>query len=325
MASHATTTDTAPRFHRAASRVRYLPGQVLNRRTPIYRFLKSRVIVKMPSHTVKWPSMENPKTSAAASLSTQACDDKMWGIFVAASDPDIEAGTHAHSTGILTGVKTGTVSIQSEQGSWILVAGATAYIPPNVPHAISMANGYTGWALSIPKAQQHFLPEHISILKISRLLSEAIQRIAAPVDPPDEISKARENIMAVVIDELKNVKKAGFLQIPLPKNPNLQSIAETIIKAPEDMRSIDDWAGKAAMSTRSFTRHFFQETGLTFVAWRRRVKVHAALQMLSNGDQVTEVAFNLGYQNVSAFVAMFRRQFGAPPGEYVQSTPADFL
>jgi AraC-like DNA-binding protein len=41
-----------------------------------------------------------------------------------------------------------------------------------------------------------------------------------------------------------------------------------------------------------------------------------ALELLAAGMPVTAVALELGYGNLSAFIAMFRREFGTTPGRY---------
>ena len=42
----------------------------------------------------------------------------------------------------------------------------------------------------------------------------------------------------------------------------------------------------------------------------------AALEKLAAGAPVTTVALDLGYDNVSAFIARFRATFGITPGRY---------
>jgi len=70
------------------------------------------------------------------------------------------------------------------------------------------------------------------------------------------------------------------------------------------------------MSPRSFARHFLDETGLTFGSWQRKARLLRALELLGNGSSVSDVAFALGYQGTSAFIAMFRRTFGTTPARY---------
>jgi len=55
---------------------------------------------------------------------------------------------------------------------------------------------------------------------------------------------------------------------------------------------------------------------MSFGAWRQQVRLLRALELLAAGEAVTGVAFDLGYESPSAFIAMFRRNLGASPTRY---------
>ena len=65
-------------------------------------------------------------------------------------------------------------------------------------------------------------------------------------------------------------------------------------------------------------RWFFAETGLTFGQWRQQARLLAALERLALGDSVLSVALDVGYSTPSAFSAMFSRQFGRPPSDFLR-------
>jgi AraC-like DNA-binding protein len=46
------------------------------------------------------------------------------------------------------------------------------------------------------------------------------------------------------------------------------------------------------------------------------VRLLKALEWLAAGRPVTAVALDSGYDNVSAFIAVFRQVFGVTPGRY---------
>jgi AraC-like DNA-binding protein len=71
------------------------------------------------------------------------------------------------------------------------------------------------------------------------------------------------------------------------------------------------------MSPSTFRRHFLQQTGLSFSAWRQRACVVTALAWLVAGKSVNEVAISLGYDSSSAFSTMFRRVTGQVPSFYI--------
>jgi AraC-like DNA-binding protein len=56
---------------------------------------------------------------------------------------------------------------------------------------------------------------------------------------------------------------------------------------------------------------------MTFREWRQQCRLLHALELLASGASVTAVALETGYDNSSAFIAMFRRCLGTTPLRYV--------
>ena len=60
----------------------------------------------------------------------------------------------------------------------------------------------------------------------------------------------------------------------------------------------------------------FGANGLQF----QQRRLLRALELLATGDNVTTIALELGYDNTSAFIAMFRRCLGTTPTRYLNTT-----
>lgn len=73
------------------------------------------------------------------------------------------------------------------------------------------------------------------------------------------------------------------------------------------------------MAPRTLARRLVAETGFSFSEWRQRARTLRAIQLLVEGMSVTTTAIELGYENISAFIAMFRRIMGVTPGQYVRA------
>jgi len=67
-----------------------------------------------------------------------------------------------------------------------------------------------------------------------------------------------------------------------------------------------------------FNRH--GERGLTAIAigggHRRQAKLFKALELLSTGISVSEISDQLGFEEPSPFIAMFKAAFGVSPARY---------
>ena len=65
----------------------------------------------------------------------------------------------------------------------------------------------------------------------------------------------------------------------------------------------------------SVRRWFRQRHGMTFHAFQRAQRMRVAKEAIQQGKQVTEVAFNSGYESLSGFGTAFRNVIGESPEE----------
>ena len=71
-----------------------------------------------------------------------------------------------------------------------------------------------------------------------------------------------------------------------------------------------------SMSPFVFSRKFKDVFGISFRDYVVRYRLRAACGLLKNpGSSVTDVAFAVGFNDVSYFSRMFKRHFGMPPSE----------
>lgn len=77
---------------------------------------------------------------------------------------------------------------------------------------------------------------------------------------------------------------------------------------------VEDMARDVGMSLSSFHRAFRTRTGQTPLQYVKRLRLHAARDMiLFEGTRVGEAARRVGYESVSQFSREYRRHFGEPP------------
>lgn len=83
--------------------------------------------------------------------------------------------------------------------------------------------------------------------------------------------------------------------------------------------SIQDVADYIGYSKFHFVRWFKQTTGITYYTYLSHIRIENAKRMLMQKEDVNSVAHACGYENVSHFIAMFRKYVDCTPGEYVRS------
>jgi AraC-like DNA-binding protein len=79
---------------------------------------------------------------------------------------------------------------------------------------------------------------------------------------------------------------------------------------------IEDLAREAALSPFHFLRMFHAAFGETPHRYLTRVRIDAAKRLLLSDVPVTEVCFDVGFQSLGSFSALFARKVGTPPSAF---------
>jgi AraC-like DNA-binding protein len=223
-----------------------------------------------------------------------------------------EALWHAHAEGQFILVETGMSHLDTEIGAWTIPARRVAWVPPGLRHTCRSSESGSGWVL-IPCAGLHGLPDKVCVLRASVLMIASLRRLTQ-LTPSDD--SMRHLLWKVVAAEMTEARPEQ-LEIPMPTGPRLLKAAQSVLTTPTACASVDKLAASAGLSRRSFTRRFRSQTGLSYSRWKRAVIAQHALELIATGHKVSSVAFDVGYESVSAFIAMFRRQYGESPRRFL--------
>ena len=81
--------------------------------------------------------------------------------------------------------------------------------------------------------------------------------------------------------------------------------------------SMEELAGRFALSRRNFDRRFMHATGNTPGEYQQRVRIEQAKKMLEAGrSNVSEVMYEVGYTDLKAFRGTFKKVTGLTPMDY---------
>jgi len=85
----------------------------------------------------------------------------------------------------------------------------------------------------------------------------------------------------------------------------------------EESFTLEEMVGRCALNTSDFSRRFKDATGSPLFEYLNRRRVSRAALLLRDGElPITEIAFSVGYNNLSFFNRYFLRLMGMTPGEY---------
>ena len=153
-------------------------------------------------------------------------------------------------------------------------------------------------------------------VQVSPLLRELLLRLAslqAACDAAEAVY--RHGLIDVLLLELQRAPAVAYA-IPMLTHPRLQPLYQTLLREPHNRDGSVVWAKRLAMSERTMLRLVQQDSGLSFARWRQQVQLLHALLQLAAGKQVQQVAMDLGYESVGAFIQVFKKRLGVTPKRY---------
>ncbi|QPF74966.1 helix-turn-helix transcriptional regulator [Roseateles sp. DAIF2] len=224
-----------------------------------------------------------------------------------------EVPVHAHRLGQLVFALTGGVTCEAPDAIWMVPPQRAVWIPSQTLHSVrATANARLCYLFIQPGAAR--LPDRCCTLAITPLVRELVLDMAAQ-SWDYELGGPLGRKALVLLDELSRMPVEN-LHVPTSSDPRMQRIARLLSEDPSDRRTMADWGRLVAMSERSLARLVQRETGLPFGRWRQQLHLVAATRQLCAGESVQRVSEHLGYESVTAFITMFKKALGKPPGRY---------
>ncbi|HEY0217690.1 MAG TPA: AraC family transcriptional regulator [Cellulomonas sp.] len=218
---------------------------------------------------------------------------------------------HAHPMHELVWVRGGTLTARVGDRVLTVSEGSGLWLPAGVEHAGRLT-------ADVALHDAFFAPDRTPVAFTGPrtiAMTPVLESLLTHLARTDLDASARARAEAVVFDVLE--PSPHELALALPGDPRIDPIAEALLDDPADDRGLRDWADHLGISDRTITRAFRRTTGLSFVQWRRALRVHQAMTLLAEGNDVQRTSELLGYAQPSTFIAAFRQVMGTTPGSFV--------
>lgn len=217
---------------------------------------------------------------------------------------------HAHPTHELLWNVSGASSTTVGLRTWMITPSVGVWMPAGVLHT---GRAPAGTRLRAAQFDIHAVPalagEPVAV-EITPLLTQLLERL----EDPGLGERSRRLTEEMILDVMEPAGQELLVQ--RPQGRLLRPVVAALEEDPADPRSLSEWAAELGVSSRTVTRAFRQETGLSFARWQNALRAHHAALLLGRGMSVEEVAYAVGYRSVSAFGAAFRRTTGLTPSRF---------
>ena len=244
------------------------------------------------------------------------CADELDGLVIGvATDRSVhDSGVHFHEKDQLLSSQHGCMTITLENIKYVLPPMRAAWIPKGVLHNAQSTNVAQYRSLYFDPSLAARLPRKIRIFDVTPLMRLLIERMAFwPFEKPEN---EQVNTLNLFIEELNNSKDV-YLQLPLPKDYRLQSWIAKIDDEAFTAPSLASLSQLVGASEKTITRIFNRETGMPYQSWRQQWRLLGAIELLSSGSRIPEVADRLGFSSDSAFIYFFRQKTGQTPMNFM--------
>jgi AraC-like DNA-binding protein len=207
----------------------------------------------------------------------------------------------------------GVLSVTIEGNIWVLPTHQALWVPSAHQPAIHITAPAKLRSIYLRRAAVKRLPKRCSVLAVTPLL-EALVAVCTQQGALFSRKPSDRRLAAVLYDQLQPA--AGQpLEVPQPKHPDAQRFAKLLQSSPP-ATPLREIARQFGASLRTLERLFQADLGLSLASWRRRLRLQKSLELLAMQKNVSEAAYLCGYSSASAFISMFRREFGVTPSRY---------
>ena len=156
------------------------------------------------------------------------------------------------------------------------------------------------------------------------MLSELLQSLALVTDDPDEADDLFLDIVGQVLQMLR-LRHRTLLGLAQYKQTTIIDLMPCMLQARQFIEArylepiqTQDVAKHVALSEYHFARLFKSAFDVTVHQYVLRLRLNEARRLLEASDlRVTDIALEVGYNSLSAFIHAFRRYCGMSPSAYI--------
>ena len=121
------------------------------------------------------------------------------------------------------------------------------------------------------------------------------------------------HLINVVVTEKKFTE--FLFQLTLPKKRNIKTFIENNFDKP---LNINDYAYLTGRSVSTFRREFKEQFQTTPKKWLKVKRIEKAIQLIESKPMtVTDLAYEVGYENISYFIKAFKLKTGLSPKQFM--------
>lgn len=245
---------------------------------------------------------------------------------VCTSGPGDYAFEEAHESVSISLVRSGTFVYRSGRGSSLMSPGAILLGSAGQRYECSHDHGEGDRCLSFQFDPDFFARlahdagaaraafDHNRVPPLRMLAPLAARAIAA--DTPDSFEEIALELAGAVVKVAIDLRRDSP-EVTSRDRAHITPVLRQLESSVAEPHTLADLARSAGLSRYHFLRTFSQVTGVTPHQWILRARLRdAAYRLTATADPITEIALDVGFEDLSNFIRSFRAEFGLSPKRY---------
>ncbi|KFF17803.1 helix-turn-helix transcriptional regulator [Chryseobacterium sp. JM1] len=245
-------------------------------------------------------------------------DQNPDSILVVRQQTEQRLPSHQHDKAQLLLVFGGIAYLQTDEKDFYIPAHHYIWIPKNYPHNL-MFNTQDLHIINIyfPGKSPGGFYDEMGIYPVSKLLSEMLS-----FSEKWHGDYYRESWEFEFLTTLRNVLpkenlKKFSIQLPTTEDQRLNAIVEGLRNTLTENLTLEETAKQWGISVRSLTRLFQTKLHITFIQYVKMLRVIRAMELIKDSNlNMTEIAYEIGYSNISAFSNNFYQLTNMRPTQF---------
>jgi AraC-like DNA-binding protein len=212
----------------------------------------------------------------------------------------------------------GALRLEADGQAWLLPPARAALIEAGRPIRVSIPRPVTTASVLFDTGFTPAPPAPLTVFDLSPLARALVSECGAWTASDEPLPAYAESLFAALAAVTwRLAERPSPVVVPVGRSPEVRRALRLTEERLGDQIRFEDVADRVGLAPRSLARRFADETGMTWRAVLRRMRVLRAIEELAAGDApVTKIAFQVGYTSLSAFNAAFRQLTARTPTEY---------
>jgi AraC-like DNA-binding protein len=212
----------------------------------------------------------------------------------------------------------GALRLEAQGQAWLLPPARAALIQAGQLIRVSIPRPATTASVLFDTGLTPVPPAPLTVFDLSPLARALVAECGRWGESDEALPAYAEKLfVALAAVTWRLAEQPSPVVVPSGRSPELRRALQLTEQRLGDELRFEDVADEVGLVPRSLARRFEEETGMTWRAVLRRMRVLRAIEELAAGDApVTKIAFMVGYASMSAFNSAFRELTGRTPTDY---------